>query len=213
MTADGQKARRLTYNPGDDWSPAWTPDGAQIAFISGSTNQGVIHIINEDGTGQQLLGDSVGPASGDLDWSPDGNRLLFTPRRNDGREEVYVLNLETWAVLQLTHSPGDSHSANASWSPSGNHIVFTSNRHGPWDVFRMDADGSNVRRLTHSPAGGIGSWAAAQSPDGAHIVFSSDRLGDNADWRSNLEIFVIDADGSNLRRVTFNQSMDAHPDW
>jgi Tol biopolymer transport system component len=59
----------------------------------------------------------------------------------------------------------------------------------------------------------VGSWATAQSPDGAYIVFSSDRVGDATDWRENMEIFVIDAGGSNLRRITFNQWMDAHPDW
>ena len=124
-----------------------------------------------------------------------------------------MLDLRTKVVRRLIHSPGPSLSANASWSPSGDYIVFTSDRHGPLDVYRMDLDGANLQRLTHSPMGRTGSWATGQSPDGAHIVFSSDRLGAATEWRGNTEIFVIDADGSNLRRITFNQWMDAHPDW
>jgi Tol biopolymer transport system component len=77
----------------------------------------------------------------------------------------------------------------------------------------MDADGSNVRRVTHSETGQIGSWAAAQSPDGTKIVFSSDRTGNHKEWQKNAEIFIMDADGSNLKQLTSNNWMDAHPDW
>jgi TolB protein len=213
MDADGQNVLRVTYNPGEDWSPAWTPDGSRITFVSGPTNHGQIYIIDADGTNQQLLGHSVGEASGDLDWSPDGEQLLFVSRRDHGREEIYVFDSSTGVVSPLTHSPGESHSSNPSWSPSGNSIVFTSDRHGKSDVYRMDADGSDVRRLTHTSTGKFGSWAAVQSPDGRFIIFSSDQLGDQEDWRKNTEIFVIDAYGSHMRRITSNQSMDAHPDW
>ena len=213
MDADGSNVQRLTHNSGDDWGPAWLPDGAQIAFLSGPNNHAEILIINVDGTDQHLLGDFVGEASGDLDWSPEGERLLFTSQRYGHPEQSFELNMKTKIVRQLVNSPEGSLSANASWSPSGDYIVFTSDRYGPLDVFRMDLDGSDLRRLTQSPVGSVGSWATAQSPDGAHIVFSSDRLGAATEWRENTEIFVIDEDGMNLRRITFNQWMDAHPDW
>jgi len=213
MDADGGNVRRLTYNPGFDWSPAWTPDGTQIVFLWGPNNHAQIYIINVDGTGQQLLGDFVGEASGDLNWSPDGERLLFTSQRNGNPEQIFELDMKTKVVRQLIVSHKMSLSANASWTPSGKNIVFTSDRYGPLDIFRMDLDGSNLRRITHSPEGRTGSWAFAQSPNGTHIVFSSDRFGDAPEYRSNMEIYVIDSDGSNVRRITSNQWMDAHPDW
>ena len=213
MDAEGGNVRRLTHNPGFDWSPAWLPGGNRIAFLWGPNNHAEIYVINVDGTDQQLLGDFVGEASGDLDWSPDGERLLFTSQRNGRPEQTFELNIKTKVVRRLIHSPGTSLSANASWSPSSDYIVFTSDRHGPLDIFRIDLDGSDLRRLTHSPMGRTGSWATGQSPDGAHIVFSSDRLGSATEWRENTEIYVIEADGSNLRRITSNQWMDAHPDW
>ena len=213
MNTEGQDVFRLTCHPGDDWSPAWKPDGRQIMFVSGPTNHGQIFVINVDGSRQNLLGDWIGEASGDLDWSPDGTQMLFVSRRDDNREQIYLLDLSSRSVHRLTGMAGGFESSNPSWSPSGSHIVFTSNRGGRWDIYRMDADGSNVRRVTHSETGQIGSWAAAQSPDGTKIVFSSDRTGNHKEWQKNAEIFIIDADGSNLKQLTSNNWMDAHPDW
>jgi TolB protein len=141
MDADGRNVQRLTHNPGDDWSPAWSPDGTRIAFLWGPENHAKIYAISVDGTDQQLLGDFVGEVSGDLDWSTDGERLLFTSQRNDGLEQTYVLYLKTRAVRQLIQSPGTSLTANASWSQSGDYIIFTSDLHGPLDIYRMDLDG------------------------------------------------------------------------
>jgi TolB protein len=213
MNADGGNVRRLTHNPGFDWSPAWTPDGTQIAFLWGPENHAKIYLINVDGTDQQLLGGYIGEASGDLSWSSDGERLLFTSQRNNLPEQTFEVNIKTKVVRQLIHGHETSISANASWSPFGDEIVFTSDRFGQLEILRMGLDGSNLRRLTQSPKGRTGSWAFAQSPDGSHIVFSSDRLGDSHEFRDNMEIYVIKADGSNLQRITSNQWMDAHPDW
>lgn len=71
----------------------------------------------------------------------------------------------------------------------------------------MDADGSNVQRLTYTPGeDGFGSGQPIWSPDGKQITFVSGRDG-------NREIYVMDADGSNVRRLTFNKKRDNHPDW
>ncbi len=70
-----------------------------------------------------------------------------------------------------------------------------------------------ARRLTRSPGGQIGSWSPVQSPDGTRIVFVSDRFGDARDFRENIDLFIMNADGSNEHRVTSNPWMEAHPDW
>jgi Tol biopolymer transport system component len=89
------------------------------------------------------------------------------------------------------------------WSPDGSRIVFQSNRSGQWDIYVIDSDGSDLRRLTHDAAH---DRTPVWSPDGTRIAFQSERDG-------NREIYVMDADGSNPRNVTNHPGEDSHPKW
>ncbi|MCI0662382.1 MAG: hypothetical protein L0220_15030, partial [Acidobacteria bacterium] len=82
-------------------------------------------------------------------------------------------------------------------------IVFHSDRDANTDIYRMNADGSNLIRLTDDPAA---DWSPAWSPDGQTIAFMSDR--DN-----NFEIYLMQPDGTNLRRLTDNPGYDGFPAW
>ncbi|MGR3296281.1 MAG: TolB family protein, partial [Candidatus Bathyanammoxibius sp.] len=85
----------------------------------------------------------------------------------------------------------------------GSRIAFPSDRDGNYEIYVMDADGSNLERLTDNLASdGEPSW----SPDGSRIAFTSDRDG-------NPEIYVMDADGSNQQRLTDNPASDYGPSW
>jgi TolB protein len=92
-----------------------------------------------------------------------------------------------------------------SWSPDGKRIVFYGERNGqPADLFVMDADGSNVRQLTHTPsAEGYPSW----SPDGRFIAYEAD------DASGNFDIYVMNADGSGTRWLTHDPRRDVGPAW
>ena len=82
-------------------------------------------------------------------------------------------------------------------------IAFDTDRDGNYEIYVMDADGSNQTNLTNNPAqDGYPSW----SPDGSVIAFISDRDG-------NYEIHVMDADGSNLTNLTNNPASDGSPSW
>ena len=114
---------------------------------------------------------------------------------SDSSGKVWVVR----AIRRLTND--EANNVNPSWSPDGRHLAFSSYRDGGNnEIYVMDADGSNQRRLTTN-GGGQPTW----SPDGRQIAFESDR----DDW--NMEIYVMDADGSNQRRLTTNGGR--HPTW
>lgn len=134
--------------------------------------------------------------------------------------DIFVANTEGTIVRRLTDAPG--YDAEATVSPTGNQIVFTSTRTGDIELFSMDLDGSNVKQLTNTPGydgGAFYSW------DGKQIVFRASRpegedlesyqklLREGLIRPGKLEIFVMDADGSNLTQVTNNGAANFGPFW
>jgi Tol biopolymer transport system component len=93
--------------------------------------------------------------------------------------------------------------AGCTGTSSRGKVVFQSSRDGNFEIFSMNDDGSNVQRLTNSPAYDVSpSW----SPDGSHILFASDRDG-------NWEIYIMGADGTNARRLTAPPGSNTAPFW
>jgi Tol biopolymer transport system component len=111
-------------------------------------------------------------------------------RSVDGNADIYLMNLDRTGLVRLTDDP--SRDTAPSWSADGRRIVFTRGSEGAGDVFIVNADGTGEARLTDSPEG---EGDAAFSPDGSEIVFL--RFVDP----TYFDIFVMDSDGSNQRRV------------
>jgi len=135
--------------------------------------------------------------------------------------DVFVKDLTTGELEQLTTEPG--YDAEATFSPQGDRIVFTSVRDGDLDLYSMDADGSNVVRLTDREGYDGGAF---YSPDGSQIVWRAhypDTDESLADYRgllaeglirpSVLDLWVMDADGSNKRKLTDNGAANFGPYW
>jgi hypothetical protein len=131
-------------------------------------------------------------------WSPDGRKIAFSSDR-DGSFDVFVMDANGANPVNLTNNPAADGccgfvAGGPAWSPDGTKIAFASDRDGVFDIFVMDADGSNVVNLTSGAGGTQPSW----SPDGTRIAFRGPEIGDTDDY----EILMMDADGSNRVTVT-----------
>jgi Tol biopolymer transport system component len=202
---DGSPPVRLT-TPGNNASPAYSSDGAKIAFHSDRDDpvnlNPEIYVMNSDGSGQQRI--TTNPAvDASPAWSPDGSKIAFTSDR-DGNAEIYVMNADGTNQVRLTNDPGFD--SEPDWSPDGSRIAFESTRNpsgGNRDLFLMDPDGSNVVNVTNSISG---EFSPSWSPDGTRIAFSSDR-------DSNFDIWAMDSDGTNPVNLTGHPADDTSPSW
>jgi Tol biopolymer transport system component len=203
INADGSGLRRLTRNTVPDWAPAWSPDGQKIAWLSrGHGTRADVFVMNADGSDQQNLTPKPGNR-GEPRWSPDGRAILFTavppgqppsPSAAPYRD-VYVMNADGSGQRNLTPTP-EAGAFDPAWSPDGQHIAFTRLAGSPGEVriVVMNADGSAKHAVTPTLAHpGDRAPAAVWSPDGRRIAFWDD-----------FAIYVVNADGSGLRRLTRN---------
>ncbi len=128
----------------------------------------------------------------------------------DRDTDIYLVNPDGSDLQRLTKG---KNAWESDWSPDRTKILFTSTLHGgEMEVYVMDADGSNVHRLTHTPGEGTSSWAADWSPDGKQIAFTSNRDG-SPEGYDGYDVYVMDADGSNIRRLTREDGADGSSAW
>jgi len=173
INADGTgSATDLTMSNSDlkqDYTPSWSPDGKQIAFLRGVVNSDhQIYLMNADGSNLQLLKINFGdkpstvttrnvPNFTPLSWSADGKQLAFTSAR-DATSQIYSINVAD-ALKDAGSEPTNlSHNAfndgGPSWSPDGKNIAFLSDRDSQqrlqFHLYIMNSDGSNAVQLSHS---------------------------------------------------------------
>ncbi len=208
MDTNGKNQRRLTNHRHDDYFPSWSPDGGRIVF--GSKRDGgftyEIYVMDADGSNPQRLTNN-GHDDYSPSWSPDSERIVFS-----SVHEIYVMDADGGNQQKL--SQDDRKDYSPSWSPDGKRIVFSSERKGHFEtnfeitseIYVMDADGGNERRLTENRNN---DWHPVWSPDGRRIAFSSYKPGN---W-DGIEIYVMGADGGNERRLTKNLRADDSPSW
>jgi TolB protein len=215
--ADGTGLKRIRPSAACDGgeAPAWSPDGAQIVFLCHFR----IVIVNADGTDPRLVTSGSRPTwwDGDPQFSPDGTRIVFQridPRaKPHGGFALYIVNADGTGERRLTPwalRAGD----HPDWSPDGNRILFRSNINGPAGVsanlYTIRPDGTGLTQLTSARGGRVQNLSASFSPDGKWITFSR-TPGTGKD--GNADVFVMRANGTDVRNVTRSEIWDSATDW
>lgn len=204
IDGDGAGLRRITdLSSGGADFPAWSPSGAEIAFIKQGPEQEVC-VVNADGRNLRILGNSPAlcPA-----WSPDGSQIAFMSyREGDGHaSNIYVMPVDGSATCRITAAPG-SHEAPAWWP--GDEILYSFQpSDGAWQVNAMSPDGSRSRRVTPP---GVMAVSASWSPDRGMVAFVA--LGTPGNFRKE-GIGLCGDDGSGLRPLAGTEPGDTAPVW
>lgn len=208
---DGTGETRLSLN-GDDFDPAWSPDGTTIAFArrTGSTQargSRELWLMDADGSNQRRLTTATTRHSDRFPaWSADGSKLAFRSNRS-GNFEIYSINADGSGVERLTDDAGFDSSP--SWAPDGSRITWISDRSGNREVYVMRADGANPRKVSDNTAGVSGQAFdsdPAWSPDGRRIAFVAGQSG-------RTDIFAFSVATGETERITDTRADERFPAW
>lgn len=190
-------AQTLAAFIGINSSPAWSPDGRSVAMTLSKDGNPEIYLLTlATGALRRLTRHAA--IDTEPAWSPTGRELAFVSDRAGGAH-LFVMDTEGTNVRQLTFGGWQTQ---PRWSPKGDTIVYTA-RQGTHDLWAINADGSNARRLTAGPGDNQG---ATWSPNARHLAFQTNRLGG---WR----IFSMFADGSEQAPLTRSGGERTSPSW
>lgn len=196
--ADGFNPQVLLESDQSLMSPAWSPDGKHLAYVSFEGNNSSVFVQNiRTGERNEIAshrGINSAPA-----FSPDGGRLALTLSK-DGDAEIYVMHLSTGSLQRITRNRAIDTEPN--WSPDGSKLVFTSDRGGTPQLYEVDLQGGTPKRLTFE-----GPYFARPrySPDGTGITMVH---GENGLYR----IGYLDLDNGYLTILT-NNRLDESPSF
>ncbi len=158
----------LTHHPSADWDPAWSPEGARVAFSShrsGDSDIWVLDLNNADAVTRfhNLTNNPAWDYS--PTWSPSGQSVAFVSER-DGDPEIFVQHLEGDTAIQLTFN--NEMDRLPAWSPDGKYIAFAAVRNGVEKIYRVRPDGTDEQIVTPHPLKGT---SPAWSPDSQRLAF------------------------------------------
>jgi Tol biopolymer transport system component len=181
---------------GSGGSPAWSPNGQQIAFISNPYRQenvpSELYVVNADGSGPRKLTNGISGAS-TPEWSPDGSEIAFADfDRRTSRSGLYVIRSDGSNLSQLLEG---GQPIIHRWSPDGRTITFLRRAGKFWDLFLLDRESGAMKRLVRRVTYSTIAW----SPDGSKISFV--RQG---------RLRVVNADGSGERRLAALHVLGQH---
>lgn len=196
--SDGENAKVALTSPEPIISPAWSPDGRQLAYVSFESRKPVVYVHTVASGQRRLLANFRGSNSAPA-WSPDGSRVAVTLSR-DGGSQLYVLSAQGGEPRRLTQS--SSIDTEPVYSPDGQFIYFVSDRGGSPQIYRMPANGGSPQRITFS---GNYNISPTLSADGRTLAFIS-RVG------GGFRLHVQDLQSGTVAAIT-DSSGDESPSF
>lgn len=214
MDANGENQTQVTTAKHDAAYPTWNQNGDGIYYSLEETRGSSIHLIQVDGSHDQVLLQSQGELNSYPDLSPDGKWIAFSRFGGDIDAGIWVMGSDgsepRLVASGALHYP--------DWSPDGTRIVLDGEPHGcKFDIYVINADGTDMRQITDHPDGcGAYNKKPVWSPDGLSILFASQLKTDSG---QAFELFIADADGGNPHQITHLDgdrslySGSYHADW
>ncbi len=186
--SDGMGGKTILTSAEPILSPAWSPDGQRLAYVSLEGKKNAVY-VQDVASGKRTQVAAWPGLNGAPAWAPDGRRLALSMSK-DGNPEIYVLDVASRDLRRLTNHPAID--TEPAWTPDGSTIAFTSDRGGNPQVYQVSAQGGNAARLTFE-----GSYNARPSfsADGSKLLFI------HGDGRT-FGIAVMNTQGGGLQVLT-----------
>ena len=194
--SDGANPQTILTSPEPLMSPAWSPDGKSLAYVSFEKKRSMVYLQDvKQGTRVRVAafpGINSAPA-----WSPDGSKMAVTLSK-EGNPEIYIVDINRKSLQRMTFNRAID--TEPAWSPDGKYLVFTSDRAGGPQVYRKSIKGGSAERLSFE-----GNYNArpSYSPDGTKVTLITRRDG-------KYNVGVIDLGSKSMQVLTDNR-LDESP--
>lgn len=196
--ADGFNPRTVYASPKQLMSPAWSPDGRKLAYVSFENERSEVYVQDLTSGARSKISAQKGINSAPA-WSPDGGYLALT-LSSGGNPDIYIMEVNSRKLRKLTNHHGID--TEPAWSPDGRFILFTSNRSGAPQIYRISFGGGTPKRLTFE-----GDYNAAPtiSADGKYVSMVHN-------GGQGYRIGILDLERNNFRLLT-DGSLDEGPSF
>jgi Tol biopolymer transport system component len=199
IDSDGRNRLRLTQEPGEEWGPVWSPDGAQIAYL----RRDGVYVIDADGRNQRQLVSGRVPDAERMAWSPDGNHLLFSACVENSDSDVYKISVNDGAITNLTPE-SRKQDVHPRWIQNGTQVFFLSiessayscdeSSEAPHQMKLVNTDGSGERVIYRELY-----YPFVSVSNSGRIAFVSDMVSMN--WEDYFSVSDMGDRHSRLYRI------------
>ncbi len=194
---DGYNSHPLLSSKDPIMSPAWSPDGRRIAYVSFENRRSSIYVEDVANGSRRVVSQYHG-INGAPAWSPDGRKLALVLSK-DGSPNIYALTVSTGQLTQMTHDW--SINTEPAWAPNGKSLVFTSNRGGAPQIYQLNLATQAVSRVSYD---GDYNARASFTADGSHIAMLHRENG-------VYNVGLLDLDAGRFHLLTSNGTDNESP--